>query len=385
MNKHVLMVATVPSMIGQFNMNNIRILQDMGYVVDVACDYNDRSVWPTERVQNFKKQMAEMGIQCIQLDFSRSPFKIGRLIRSYKETLNLIKERKYSFIHTHTPIASAVVRLAAQKTGTKVIYTAHGFHFYDGAPKKNWFIYYPIEKCLSKYTDVLITINKEDYKRACDSFNAKKTVYIPGVGFDTGKFRNCVVNRTEKRSSMNLRDEDFLMISVGELSSRKNQKVVIDALNILSKEGKIDNILYMAIGKGELENSFKELIRTFKLEKHVRLEGFRQDIPELCKAADCFIHPSVREGLGIAPLEAMAAGLPLISAYVNGIKDYTENGKSGVCVNPHNAEDVANAIYKMYSDRNFRVECGKNNVETSKAFDVTETNKIMKTVYERID
>lgn len=385
MNKRVLMVATVPSMIGQFNMNNIRILQDMGYVVDVACDYNDRSVWPTERVQNFKKQMAEMGIQCIQLDFSRSPFKIGRLIRSYKETLNLIKERKYSFIHTHTPIASAVVRLAAQKTGTKVIYTAHGFHFYDGAPKKNWLVYYPIEKCLSKYTDVLITINKEDYKRACENFKAKKTVYIPGVGFDTKKFRDCVINRTEIRNSMNLRDEDFLLISVGELSSRKNQKIVIDALNILSKKGKIGNIFYLAIGKGELENSFKELISALKLEKHIRLEGFRQDIPELCKAADCFIHPSVREGLGIAPLEAMAAGLPLISAYVNGIKDYTANGISGVCVNPHNVEDVANAIYKIYADEKFRVECGKNNVKTSMAFDINETNKIMRTVYEGID
>ena len=135
--KRVLMVATVPSMIGQFNMNNIQILQEHGYIVDVAADFKDTSVWPAERVQRFKDQMEEMGIECIQLDFSRSPLKLNRHYQSYKETVKLIQERKYSFIHTHTPIASAIVRQAAHKTGTKVIYTAHGFHFYDGAPLKN--------------------------------------------------------------------------------------------------------------------------------------------------------------------------------------------------------------------------------------------------------
>ena len=123
----VLMVATVPSMIGQFNMNNIRILQEMKYIVDVAADFTDTSIWPTERILKFENQMKAMGIECIQLDFSRSLLKINRHVGSYKETLKLLRDRNYSFIHTHTPIASAVVRIAAHKTETKVIYTAHGF------------------------------------------------------------------------------------------------------------------------------------------------------------------------------------------------------------------------------------------------------------------
>lgn len=158
MGKRVLMVATVSSMIGQFYMNNIQILLDMGYQVDVAADFTDVSVWPLERIAKFKDQMAEMGIECIQLDFSRSPLQLKRHYQSYKETVELIKNRHYSFIHTHTPIASVIVRQAAHKTGTKVIYTAHGFHFYDGAPLaplKNWLIFYPIERHFSRYTDVL--------------------------------------------------------------------------------------------------------------------------------------------------------------------------------------------------------------------------------------
>ena len=376
------MVATVPSMIGQFNMNNIRILLDMGYQVDVAGDFTDTSVWPAERVQKFQDQMTEMGIECIQIDFSRSPLKIGRHINSYKEMVKLIEERGYSFIHTHTPIASAIVRQATHKTGTKVIYTAHGFHFYDGAPLKNWLIFYPIEKHYSRYTDVLITINKEDYKRASEKFHAKKTVYIPGVGVDTEKFAVCKVDRSAKRIELGVKDSDFLLLSVGELSERKNQKVIIDALHKMKEAGEIANIIYLAVGKGDQEEEFRKLISEYGLEAHIKLLGFRTDIDELCETADCFVHPSIREGLGIAPLEAMAAGLPLISTNVNGIKDYTEDGISGCCINPTDVDSMLKAIMHMRNDEEFRLFCASNNYKTAKTFDIRNSNEIMSKVYE---
>lgn len=383
--KRALMVATVPSMIGQFNMNNIRILQDLGYKVDVAADYTDTSVWPAERIQQFKDQMEKMEIECIQLDFSRSPLKLNRHYRAYKETVKLIQKERYSFIHTHTPIASAIVRQAAYKTGTKVIYTAHGFHFYDGAPLKNWLIFYPIEKHFSRYTDVLITINKEDYKRASEKFYAKKTVYIPGVGVDTEKFAVCKVDRAAKRAELGVKDDDFLLLSVGELSERKNQIVVIEALHRMKKMGSIDNTVYLAVGKGNQEDEFRRLIKEYELQEHIKLLGFRTDIDELCETVDCFVHPSVREGLGIAPLEAMAAGLPLISAAVNGIKDYTEDGVSGCCVDPTDVEAMVKAITLMKNDKTFRERCASNNFKTAKTFDIRNTNKIMKNVYELIE
>lgn len=381
MDKRVLMVATVPSMIGQFNMNNIYILLDMGYQVDVAADFTDRSVWPEERVQKFKEQLRQLGVECIQLDFSRSPFKIQRHYQSYRETIKLIKDRKYCFIHTHTPIASAIVRQAAHKTGTKVIYTAHGFHFYEGAPVKNWLIFYPIEKHFSKYTDVLITINKEDYNRASEKFEAKKTVYIPGVGVDTEKFAICKVDKKAKRKKLGVKESDFLLLSVGELSERKNYKVVFEALRKMDESGTIDNIVYLVVGKGKQENELKQFINEYGLQEHIKLLGYRTDIDELCETVDCFVHPSIREGLGIAPLEAMAAGLPLISSNVNGIKDYTENGVSGCCIDPNNVQEMAVAILKMHDDEKFRESCATNNWKTAKRFDINNTNTIMLNVY----
>ena len=381
MKKRVLMVATVPSMIGQFNMDNIRMLQEIGYAVDVAGDFTDTSVWPTERVQKFKDQMAEMGIRCFQLDFSRSMLNIRRHIRSYEEIFKLIKSRKYAFIHTHTPIASALVRIAAHKTGTKVIYTAHGFHFYDGAPKKNWVIFYPIEKWLSRYTDVLITINKEDYRRSKRKFHAKKTVKIPGVGVETEKYADCKVDRSAKRAELGVNDSDFLLLSVGELSERKNQKVIISALHKMKDAGSIDNIVYLAVGTGYQEEEFRHLISEYGLQDHVKLLGFRSDIAELCKTVDCFVHPSVREGLGIAPLEAMAAGLPLISASTNGIKDYTKNGVSGCCVDPLDVDEMIEAITRMKNDEAFRQKCGETNKRIARHFDISITNDIMRNVY----
>lgn len=379
--KRVLMVATVPSMIGQFNMNNIQILQELGYTVDVAADFTDTSVWPAERVQKFKDQMEKMEIECIQLDFSRSPLKLNRHYQSYKETVRLIRERKYSFIHTHTPIASAIVRQAAHKTGTKVIYTAHGFHFYDGAPLKNWLVFYPIEKHFSKYTDVLITINKEDYNRASEKFHAKKTVKIPGVGVDTEKFAVCVVDKGAKRAELGVKDDDFLLLSVGELSERKNQKVVIEALHRMKEAETIGNIVYLAVGKGDQEEEFRGLIREYELQDHIKLLGFRTDIDELCETVDCFVHPSIREGLGIAPLEAMAAGLPLISTAVNGIKDYTADGVSGCCIDSTNVDSMVAAITRMRNDGTFRESCALNNFKTAKTFDIRNTNEIMSEVY----
>ena len=162
MTRRALMVATVPSMIGQFNMNNIRILHKLGYEIDIATDFQDTSVWPKERVEQFKESMRLIGVRCFQISFSRSPFKVKRHFCSYKEVKQLIKQGQYSIVHTHTPIASAIVRYAARSMHTTVIYTAHGFHFYSGAPLLNWIIFYPLEKWMSHYTDILITINKED-------------------------------------------------------------------------------------------------------------------------------------------------------------------------------------------------------------------------------
>lgn len=380
--KKVLMLASVASMIDQFNMSNIDILLKIGYDVDVACNFGYGSTCSDEKIVELKAKLKEKGIRCFQIDFTRSVMNLFQDGKSYKQVRKLVENNKYDLIHCHSPIGGVIGRIVAHKTNTKVIYTAHGFHFYEGGPKKNWFIYYPIEKALSKWTDVLITINKEDYNRAKKKFFAKETRYIPGVGVDVEKFemglKNKQQNKKMKRAELGVSDNDFVLLSVGELQDRKNQRVVIEALHMLNNP----NIYYWAVGKGELFPEYLEMIKKYGLEKNVFLLGFRTDIMELCNAADCFVHPSVREGLGIAPLEAMAGGLPLISSYVNGIKDYTENEVSGCCIiDPLSVTEMKKAIEKMYQDVEFRNRCGINNLETVKKFDIKNTNNIMQNIY----
>lgn len=381
--KKILIVSTVPSMIGQFNMDNIKILLKLGYAIDVASNFLDCSVWPLNKIETLKDDLEQMKIRCIHINFSRGILAFHHHIEAYRQLKNLIKNNCYYMVHTHTPIASALVRFVFAKNNinTKVIYTAHGFHFFKGAPLKNWLLFYPLEKFLSRYTDVLITINHEDFYRAEKKFYAKNVKYIPGVGINIEKFSKCDIDRAVKRSELNIKEDDFVLLSVGELSARKNQKLVIDALVEMKKKQGVEGIVYLIVGEGELYDSFLKRIKNEKISNSIRLLGFRTDINELCKISDCFVHTSIREGLGIAPLEAMASGLPLISTNVNGMKDYTEDGKSGCCINPHSMAEMISAVEKMKNDKNFRNSCSINNVKIASLFDIKKTNAIMENIY----
>ena len=377
MDKRVLMVATVPSMIGQFNMNNIRILQEMGYIVDVAGNFTDTSVWPAERVHKFEKQLKDMGIEAIQLDFSRNPLKIGRHIASYREIIKLLKERNYTFIHTHTPVASAIVRQAAQKTGTRVIYTAHGFHFYDGAPLKNWFVFYPIEKHFSRYTDVLITINKEDYARARKKFCAKKVVYIPGVGVDIEKFASRQSGREKIRRELDLRDDRLLLLSVGELNENKNHISVIKALVGL------ENITYVIVGKGEKKEELKQMATNSSVD--LRLLGFRTDVTDIYNAADVYILPSIREGLNVSLMEAMASSLPCLCGNIRGNIDLVDDS-GGYLFNPSSVEEIKKAILKMINlTDEKRQKQGLHNLKKIRDFDISTVGTLISEIYVWVD
>ena len=319
--KKILMIATVPSMIGQFNMNNISILLNMGYEVHVACDWTNRSVWPDEKVTDLKNRLEELKIKYYQIDYSRSMFDLKKHIISYKQTVQLLKNNEYEFIHCHTPIASAIARYACKKMDTKCIYTAHGFHFFKGAPKINWLLFYPIEKLCSYWTDILITINREDYQRAKKSFHAKKIEYVPGVGIDLKKFQTGLIDVEKKRKELGLGDTETMLLSVGELSTRKNHEVVIKALGKLQNKKMLENVHYFICGKGELLTKLKLLVHELELDSVVKFLGFRQDISELCQAADLFIFPSLQEGLPVALMEAIACKTPVICSKIRGNED----------------------------------------------------------------
>ena len=271
--------------------------------------------------------------------------------------------------------------MAAKKTHTKVIYTAHGFHFYHGAPLKNWVLFYPIEKHLSRYTDILITINKEDYNRAKEKFKSSQIFYVPGIGVDIEKINMCCVDIEHKRTELGLKENDIMLLSVGELSERKNHEAVIRALNVLNN----DKIKYFIVGKGQLKEYLENLISDMNLQNQVTLLGFRTDVLELCKSADIFIFPSLQEGLPVALMEAMACKTIVLCSAIRGNTDlinkyeyiFNQDDYNDIVLKMKNiiGERTREEILKIYSKQ---IE---DNYRKLEAFDKREVKKRMENIY----
>ncbi len=378
--KKVLMVASVPSMIGQFNMDNIRMLLNMGYQVDVAANFKDYSSWPEDKTRTFQKDLYHLGIHFHQTDFARTPANIKCNLRAFYQILRLIRKNHYYFIHTHTPVASFIVRLAAHKTGTKVIYTAHGFHFYKGAPFKNWLFFYPVEKLMSRYTDVLVTINREDYKLAKEKFHAKRVVYIPGVGIDTDKFKYAGINRNEKRKELGLSEDDIVLLSVGELNANKNHELAIKALAKLRDKhfAEFAQVQYLICGQGNLKEYLEKVIFESRLENQIHLLGYREDINEILGCSDIFLFLSKREGLPIALIEAMASGLACVVTHIRGNVDLIRDHKEGLIVDT-DVQNVSHALLTLiHADRK---KYQKNAIKRSKEYSNHVVNRSMEKIY----
>lgn len=380
MKDKVLILASVASMIDQFNMSNINILLSLGYEVHVACNFEKGSTCSNEKIKQLKVKLRELDVKYFQIDFTRSVFNLFQDIKSYKQVKNLMKENNYKFIHCHSPIGGVIGRLSCRATNTKCIYTAHGFHFFKGAPIKNWLIFYPIEKWLSKYTDVLITINKEDYNRAKSKFKMKSLVHIPGVGIDFEKYQLNNFNRECYRKKLGFSEDDYLILSVGELNNNKNHEVILKAIAKLNNP----NIKYVIAGQGRLKEYLLKLSEDLNIKSQLVLLGFRNDIPELAHCAEIFAFPSKREGLGLSALEAMAAGLPLITSNVHGINDYMIQGVTGFSFKPSDIDGFKSGILKLKKDSNLKDYIGNNNIEISKNYDKKIVNEQMINIYSKL-
>ena len=369
----VLYVATVvKTHIMEFHIPYLKMLKEMGWETAVAArnDYEN----PADCVIPYCDTYFD-------IPFERNPFKPGN-IKAYQKLKKVIDEGNYDIIHCHTPVGAMLTRLAAQaarRRGSKVFYTAHGFHFYKGAPAINWIAYYPVERWLARKTDVLITINKEDYERA-KSFKAGKVVYVPGVGIDIKKFSKRIGNRDKKRAELGLKTDDFVLLSVGELISRKNHAIVLDALGELKKERTLDNIQYIICGRGVLEEQLKDKVVSLGISDHVHFLGYRNDISEICNAVDLFVFMSLQEGLPVALMEAMASGLPVICSNIRGNTDLIKSGKNGELVeNTHVA--VSEALVKLQSNDELRKRYAQAAETTIKHFDLASVETEVRDIY----
>jgi len=367
----ILYVTTISLTMNSFFKPHIEMLVQEGHQVDIAC--NDRDL-PLDALYG------RLGCRSYRVAFSRSPLSTDNL-KAYGQLKKVIENGNYDIVHCHTPNASVITRLVCRKfrkrTGLKVFYTAHGFHFYKGAPKLNWMVYYPVEKFCSRFTDKLITINQEDYALAKNKFHAGEVHYVPGVGIDLSRFENIQVDRAAKRREIGVPEDAFLLLSIGELNANKNHQVIVRALAKLNDS----NVHYAIAGVGEKKDELLKLAAELGISEQFHLLGYRKDIPELNYAADVFCFPSLREGLGLAAIEAMACGLPLITSNVHGINDYSVDGTTGYKSTPQNTADFANAIQKISENAELREKMGQSNRIAAWKYEVNAINRLLKEKY----
>lgn len=367
----ILYVTTISNTMGFF-VEHIKMLYGMGHTVEIACAMGTKPLNPVYE---------ELKCKVHEMPFSRSPFSKNNL-KAYKMLKKLVETENYDIVHTHTPNASMIARLACRKVrkqGTRVFYTAHGFHFFKGAPLKNWLMYYPIEKICAHLTDVLITINKEDYALAQKKMPAKKVCYVPGVGIDLSKIQNIECDRNEVRKSMGVPEDCVLLLSVGELSVRKNHQVVIRALAQLN----IPKLHYAIAGQGKLESYLKNLAKNLDVAEKIHFLGYRNDVNVLNFASDIAILPSLQEGLPVALMEAMAVGLPVVCSKIRGNVDLIEDGKGGFLYDCYDVDGFAEGIRKMLiCDASPKSQFGRINLQNIESFSMQNVLHCMKDIYE---
>ncbi len=333
--KKVLFVATVTGHINRFHLPYLELFKKKGWKTYVATGDDIP-------VDNFCDQK-------IKVPISRSPYKINNF-KAIKQLRKIIEKEHFDIIHCHTPMGGVVTRLAARKArknGTRVIYTAHGFHFFTSAPLKNWLLFYPIEKYLAKYTDTLITINQEDYNRAKNKFSKRchDIQYVPGVGIDPKKFdfKMTTKEKHELRASLGLKDDDFVMIFPARLDKNKNQGFLIECMPELIKDNPKVHLLLP--GQDELNGKYQRQAEELGVEKNVHFLGRRDDIPQLLKISDLAVSSSKREGLPVNILEAVFSKKYTVATECRGVKDILKNQENGIVTNNYN---FTNEIKKMY-------------------------------------
>lgn len=341
----VLLTATVQSHICQFHKPLAEVLHEKGYEVHVTARNN------LAEKNGLKLDFVE---KVYDIPFSRSPKSIDN-IKAFKQLKNIIDTNNYDLIICNTPVGGVLTRLASKKTrknGTKVIYIAHGFHFYKGAPRKNWLIFYPIEKYMSKYCDTLITINEEDYKLAKEKFKKTNVEHIHGVGVDEKRYHP-VDDKTkcELRKKLNLKEDDFVILCTGELLPNKNQQMAIKAIKKVVKEK--PNTLLLIAGNGPEKENLERLIKELDLNNNVKLLGYTTNLQDYQMIADACVSCSKREGLPLNIVEAMLTKTPVIATNNRGNRELVINEETGHLVD---VDDISNMSKCLLNINNNYIE-----------------------------
>jgi glycosyltransferase EpsD len=366
----VLLTATVQSHICQFHKALVEVLHEHGCEVHVAARDN------LEEKNGLKLDFVD---KVYNVPFSRSP-KSTDNIKAYKQLKKIIEEGQYDVIHCNTPMGGIVTRLAARKAhkrGTKVYYTAHGFHFYEGAPKINWLVFYPIEKFFSRMTDKLVTITQEDYKLASEKFHCK-TEHIHGVGVDENRYYPVDdVEKIKIRETLGYGQNQKIILCIGELLPNKNQKMAIHMMKDVVKC--FPDAKLILAGNGPEKNNLEEEIKSLGLEKSIQLIGYCITLEKYQKASQVLVACSHREGMPLNLIEAMLTGNPVVASINRGHKELVKEGKNGYLVDT--AQAMGEKVIGLLDDRDKREEMGRSAIEYAKKYGFKNVRSELERIY----
>ena len=371
--KKLLFISNISNSVGSFAVASIAAAKRCGFEFYYASNWDDA----TEEQMSVDEK--KYGVKLFHMDLDRSPYSTKN-IQAYKQLVDFIKKENIDYIHCNTPVGGLLGRLAGEKCHVKkVLYQAHGFHFFEGAPKKNWIIYYPIEKRLARKTDAIVTINNEDFERA-KTFKLRDdghVYYVPGVGIDLSQYEINKHMRKIKRDELGLKDSDKMIISVGELNTNKNNKVILEAMAEIAN----NNVNYFLCGIGPLEEKLRLLAKKYGIENQIHFLGYRNDIKDLLQAADIYVMPSIREGLSRSLMEAMACGVPCVVSDIRGNSDLINNSVNGFLCSK--ATDYAHAIKTILESPDCAEKFSKISLDTVKRFSLVTVINYLYDIYSK--
>lgn len=380
--KRAIIVTALTGFVRAFLLYDISVLKELGYEVDCAANGKGDSESELDNEKYFNK----LDVKFHQIDFSSNKPISKKTVQSYWQLKNLFQKNKYDLILVHTPIPGVLVRLVAKNIRKKnprlkVVYTTHGFYFHEKGSKKQNIIYYNIECLMSKYTDAIVTINNEDFV-AAKTMKCKKIFHINGVGVDTKKYRIENFDRNGYRKKLNIPDSKIVLLSIGELSYRKNYQVAIKAMARIDNK----NLVYLICGKGLVGAGIMDELKKIAVELgvDVRFLGYRTDIPEIIASSDIGIIPSSREGLGLAGIEMLAGGIPVVGSSVQGIKDYIVNGETGYLADPYSEIEFSEGLKKLLNEEKRKQMISKC-IKMAKKFDNEISHNQIKKIYVELD
>lgn len=368
MSKRVLFCATVDYHFNAFHLPYIKWFKEQGWEVHVAA-FGDI-------VLPFVDEKYNIPIQ-------RSPFNTKNIL-AYKKLKDIILKNEYKIIHCHTPMGGVLARLAARNTrrkNTNVIYTAHGFHFCKGAPLINWLLYYPIEKLLSFHTDCLITINQEDYQLAKRrGFKAKEIKHVHGVGVNTDLYKPVEYQQKCKmRESFGYKSDDFLLFYAAEFNKNKNHQLLIDIIAAIKEE--IPSAKLLLAGDGPLLEECQQTAVRLGVQDMIHFLGYRTDIKELLKVCDIAVASSLREGLPVNIMEAMASGLPIVATINRGHKELVINGVNGFLISPTEKQKFASLILEIFHSQELSLQMSSENLKIIKKYSLEQVTLELSEIY----